>query len=117
LVSGAFMADFSKLSRAAARQIVGMETHSIFADTSVSSPALGEGESSLALYEQPALMFQGGDMTVRDYLRQWADSREVKSPASVDVLQFIKWKAGEGIELEGATDFADEVRKLQAGTA
>lgn len=117
LASEAFVADFSKLSRSAARQVVGMETHSIFADPSSPPPAPGEDGGSLALYEQPALMFQCTDMSVRDYLRQWADAREIKSPASVDVLQFIKWKAGEGIELEDAQDFAYEVRKLQAGTA
>ncbi|KAF9516578.1 hypothetical protein BS47DRAFT_1380969 [Hydnum rufescens UP504] len=76
-----------------------------------------ENESPLALYDQPALMFQDPDTSVRDYFRQWADSRDIKSPVGVDVLQFTKWKVGEGIELEGGQSFADEVRRLQVGTA
>ncbi|KAF8336563.1 elongation factor TS-domain-containing protein [Cantharellus anzutake] len=89
LVSKEFLQDFSKLSRAAARQVVGMETSSV----NQSEPF--EGTGGTALYDQEALMFQRPDTTVRHVLRQWADARGILFPKSVEVMELLKWKVGE----------------------
>ncbi len=89
LVSKDFLADFAKLSRSAARQVVGMETSSI----NHSEPI--EGEDGIALYNQEALMFQRPDVTVRHVLREWADARGILVPNSVEVMELLKWKIGE----------------------
>ena len=113
-ISDALSADFPKLARAAARQIVGLETATI---ESGSSPSTSESsESSTVLYEQPAVMFEGSSLPVRTYFDQWAQGRGVQEPARVSVFQFVRWKAGEGIESESSpADFAEEVRRLQQG--
>lgn len=90
LVSPDFLVDFAKLSRSAARQVVGMETNSI------NQPESTEGKEGIALYDQEALMFQKPDVTVRHVLREWADARGIVFPNSVEVMELLKWKVGEG---------------------
>ncbi|KAF8314434.1 hypothetical protein DL93DRAFT_2227906 [Clavulina sp. PMI_390] len=112
-----YWTDAPKLARSAARQIVGFETQSIRPDKESTAPAGGEAEEgTMVLYNQPAMMFQGSSLPVHQYLREWSASHGIVEPARVDVLQFIRWKAGEGIESESSpADFAEEVRKLQEG--
>ena len=69
------------------------------------------------LYNQPAIMFQGSSLSVRAYLQEWAASHGIEEPARIDVLQFLRWRAGEGIESNSSpADFAEEVRRLQEGS-
>lgn len=112
ITSEAYWTDSAKLARSAARQIVGLETESIGSET-----RSGEAEEgSVVLYKQPAMMFQGSSLPVHEYLRQWGASHGIEEPAQVDVMQFVRWKAGEGIENDSSPDdFAEEVRRLQEG--
>lgn len=109
LTEDSFVADYAKLSRSLARQVVAFETPSIRREESDSI-----SEESLPLYEQPAMMFQGSEEPVKIVLRQWADARNIRSPAGVDALQFVRWKVGEGIEKEDKPDFATEVQRLSS---
>jgi len=111
--SDAFRVDSNKLARSAARQIVGLETQSIDSEESSTEPDEGSG----VLYNQPAIMFQGSSLSVRAYLQEWAASHGIEEPARIDVLQFLRWKAGQGIESNSSpADFAEEVRRLQEGS-
>lgn len=107
-----YAADVVKLARSAARQVVGLETESI------SSPSQSQEaiEGSTVLYDQPAMMFQGSSLPVREYLREWSSAKGLSDSTGVEVLQFARWKAGEGIESDASpADFAEEVRRLQQG--
>lgn len=112
--SEAFRVDSIKLARSAARQIVGLETQSIGTEELSMEPP---DEASTVLYKQPAVMFQGSSLSVRAYLREWAASHRIEVPARIDALEFVRWKAGEGIEGNGfQADFAEEVQRLQRGS-
>lgn len=107
-----YTTDVVKLARSAARQVVGLETESI--DDAVETQEAIEG--STVLYNQPAMMFQGSSLPVREYLREWGSSKGLGESAHVSVLQFTRWKAGEGIEnVASPADFAEEVKRLQQG--
>ena len=108
--SETFRVDSIKLARSAARQIVGFETQTIGLEEASVEP----DESSVVLYNQPAMMFQDSSSSVRAYLQEWAASHGIEKPARIDVLQFMRWKAGEGIESDtSSANFAEEVLRLQ----
>jgi elongation factor Ts len=110
--SDTFRVDSIKLARSTARQIVGLESQSIGLEAASMDP----DESSAVLYNQPAIMFQDSSLSVRAYMQEWATSHGIGEPARIDVLQFVRWKAGEGIESDcSSADFAKEVRRLQEG--
>lgn len=110
-----FITDATKLARSAARQIVGLETHSILPSPSSPLPETASDDST-ALYTQPALMFPSSSgQPVWKYLSEWSEARGVSE--SVEVSEFVRWKAGDGIEDAGksAEEFAEEVRRLSEG--
>jgi elongation factor Ts len=103
--------DLRALARAAARQVVGFEASYI--KSSDAPPVPASPEEPRALYDQPAMMFEGSSLPVRTYLDQWADYRGLGPASRVEVFQFVRWKAGEGIKSEaGQPDFAEEVRRV-----
>lgn len=83
LASESFGAEYTKLARAAARQVVGMPTLSI---------RDGPSEET-TLYEQQPMMFGSSDASVREYLQKWGEARGIH--AGVEVEQFVKWTVGE----------------------
>ncbi|CAE6485416.1 unnamed protein product [Rhizoctonia solani] len=111
-------ADTRALARALARQVVGLGANRV---GHAASGELGDA-SSTALYEQPFMMQPGGgtDKAVRTALDAWARERGLASAGGpdnegVEVIEFVKWTAGEGIEkLEPQGGFAEEVRRLSS---
>lgn len=110
------------IGRALARQVVGLGAERVQGDGS-SSGELGDA-SSTALYEQPFMMRPGGgtEASVRAALDTWAKEKglilaeeEPGQGEGVEVLEFVKWTAGEGIEKpESEGGFAEEVRRLSS---
>ncbi|KAF8600814.1 hypothetical protein BDV93DRAFT_525087 [Ceratobasidium sp. AG-I] len=110
------------VGRALARQVVGLGVDRVQGDES-SSRDMGDA-SSTALYEQPFMMSPGGatDTSVRAALNIWAREKGLVSEGEsggeregLEVLEFVKWTAGEGIErLESEGWFAEEVRRLSS---
>lgn len=110
------------IGRALARQVVGLGADQVQGDRSRSSDS-GDA-SSTALYDQPFMMRPGGgaDMSVQAALSSWAREKGLVSEADsgsegeeegVEVLEFVKWTAGEGIaKSESEGGFAEEVRRL-----
>jgi elongation factor Ts len=102
-----FLASYSKLQRALARQITGFETKTI---------KNGDGEGSrdpndTPLFEQEFAMFASvndlgtageGVSQVGETLEKWSAVRGMQlaedSPRGVEVLEFCKWAVGEGME-------------------
>ncbi|CAE6454965.1 unnamed protein product [Rhizoctonia solani] len=109
-------ADTRALARALARQVVGLGADQV---GDAGSPELGDA-SSTALYEQPFMMRPGGgtDKSVRAALNTWAQEKDLASRPDnegVEVIEFVKWAAGEGIEKqEPEGGFAEEVRRLSS---
>ncbi|KAH7338978.1 elongation factor TS-domain-containing protein [Rhizoctonia solani] len=110
-------ADTRALARALARQVVGLGADRVgdAAPTELGDP------SSTALYEQPFMMQPGGgtDKSVRNALNVWAQEKGLASGGEdsegVQVIEFVKWTAGEGIEKhEPEGGFAEEVRRLSS---
>ncbi|CAE6436905.1 unnamed protein product [Rhizoctonia solani] len=110
-------ADTRSLARALARQVVGLGADRVgnagFSETG--------DTSSTALYEQPFMMQPGGgtDKSVRAALNSWAQEKGLASSGpdneGVQVIEFVKWTAGEGIEKqEPEGGFAEEVRRLSS---
>ncbi|GAB1526087.1 Elongation factor Ts, mitochondrial [Rhizoctonia solani] len=111
-------ADTRALARALARQIVGLGADRV-GDAGLSQT--GGDASSTALYEQPFMMQPGGgtDESVRTALNSWAREKGLASGGQdnegVEVIEFVKWTAGEGIEKqEPEGGFAEEVRRLSS---
>jgi elongation factor Ts len=112
--------DVRAVGRALARQVVGLNAERVVG----SSEHVGNmgDASSTSLYEQPFMMRPGGgtESSVRTALGNWAREKELvsiteDSGEGIEVLQFVKWSAGEGIvrpESEGG--FAEEVRRLSS---
>ncbi|KAG8758532.1 Elongation factor Ts, mitochondrial [Ceratobasidium sp. 428] len=109
------------MGRALARQIVGLNAQSVEA-SSASRGAAGDA-SSTVLYAQPFMMRPGGssEASVRTSLNEWAHEKGLVSVAGssqaeedgLEVLEFVKWNVGEGIEKsESEGGFAEEVRRL-----
>ncbi|CAE7072484.1 unnamed protein product [Rhizoctonia solani] len=108
-------ADTRALARALARQVVGLGADRV---GDGGSTELGDA-SSTALYEQPFMMQPGGgtDNSVRSALKLWAQEKGLSSGENegVEVIEFVKWSAGEGIEKpEAEGGFAEEVRRLSS---
>ncbi|CAE6438797.1 unnamed protein product [Rhizoctonia solani] len=110
-------ADTRALARALARQVVGLGADRV-GDTTPTE--LGDA-SSTALYEQPFMMQPGGgtDKSVRTALNAWAQEKGLASGGEdnegIQVIEFVKWTAGEGIEKhEPEGGFAEEVRRLSS---
>ncbi|KAJ1302799.1 hypothetical protein OPQ81_003106 [Rhizoctonia solani] len=110
-------ADTRALARALARQVVGLGANRVgeAVSTELGDPA------STALYEQPFMMQPGGgtDKSVRAALSSWAQEKGLASEGSdnegVEVIEFVKWTAGDGIEKpESGEGFAEEVRRLSS---
>ncbi|KAG8685253.1 Elongation factor Ts, mitochondrial [Ceratobasidium sp. 423] len=109
--------DTRALARALARQVVGLGAGRV---GDVGSTETGDA-SSTALYEQPFMMQPGGgtDKSVRAALNSWAQEKGLASGGpvneGVEVIEFVKWTAGEGIEKqEPEGGFAEEVRRLSS---
>lgn len=84
--------DLQKMARAIARQVVGFPTKGVSKDTSSGAPpVLEEGEVSPYLLDQPFMMYQGEQRTVKEVLDEWAAQRNVK----VDVASIRRWTVGE----------------------
>ncbi|CEL63064.1 hypothetical protein RSOLAG1IB_10688 [Rhizoctonia solani AG-1 IB] len=110
-------AETRSLARALARQVVGLGADRV-GDAGISE--VGD-TSSTALYEQPFMMQPGGgtDKSVRAVLNSWAQEKGLASGGpdneGVQVIEFVKWTAGEGIEKkEPEGGFAEEVRRLSS---
>ncbi|QRV80457.1 elongation factor ts [Ceratobasidium sp. AG-Ba] len=101
------------IGRALARQVVGLNAEKI----GKSSGTDGD-PSSTELYAQPFMMRPGAgtEASVRAALDGWAQEKGLASSADVDggieVLEFVKWSAGEGIDKVESAGFAEEVRRL-----
>jgi hypothetical protein len=73
--------------------------------------------STCRIFFPMSLAMELGNQGVKAYLQGWAASHGIEEPARIDVLQFLRWKAGEGIESNSSpADFAEEVRRLQEGS-
>ncbi|GHJ86349.1 hypothetical protein NliqN6_2751 [Naganishia liquefaciens] len=84
--------DLQKMARAVARQVVGFPTKGVSRETSSGAPlVLEEGEVSPYLLDQPFMMYQGEQRTVKEVLDEWATQRNVK----VDVASIRRWTVGE----------------------
>lgn len=85
--------ELQKLARAISRQVVGFPTKAVSREASVGDSAEGqlEDDASEYLEEQPFMMFQGEQRSVRDVLRSWGKDREVM----VKVVGFRRWNVGE----------------------
>ncbi|CAE6448210.1 unnamed protein product [Rhizoctonia solani] len=110
-------ADTRALARALARQVVGLGADRV---GDAAPTELGDA-SSTALYEQPFMMQPGGgtDKSVRTALNAWAQEKGLASGGEdnegIQVIEFVKWTAGEGIEKhEPEGGFAEEVRRLSS---
>jgi elongation factor Ts len=110
-------AETRSLARALARQVVGLGADRV-GDAGISE--VGD-TSSTALYEQPFMMQPGGgtDKSVRAVLNSWAQEKGLASGGpdneGLQVIEFVKWTAGEGIEKkEPEGGFAEEVRRLSS---
>ncbi|CAE6481833.1 unnamed protein product [Rhizoctonia solani] len=109
--------DTRALARALARQVVGLGADRV---GDAGSTEIGD-PSSTALYEQPFMMQPGGgtELSVRAALSSWAQEKGLASGGpdneGVEVIEFVKWTAGEGIEKqEPEGGFAEEVRRLSS---
>ncbi|KAL5640387.1 hypothetical protein ACGC1H_007594 [Rhizoctonia solani] len=109
-------ADTRALARALARQVVGLGADRV---GDAGSTELGD-TSSTALYEQPFMMQPGGgtDKAVWAALNTWAHEKGLATGGldneGVQVIEFVKWTAGEGIEKQESAGFAEEVRRLSS---
>ncbi|EUC56637.1 elongation factor Ts protein, partial [Rhizoctonia solani AG-3 Rhs1AP] len=109
-------ADTRALARALARQVVGLGADRV---GDAGSTELGDASSS-ALYEQPFMMQPGGgtDRSVWAALNTWAHEKGLATGGleneGVQVIEFVKWTAGEGIEKQESAGFAEEVRRLSS---
>jgi len=85
--------ELQKLARAISRQVVGFPTKAVSREASEGDSAEGqlEDDASEYLEEQPFMMFQGEQRSVRDVLRSWGKDREV----TVEVVGFRRWNVGE----------------------
>ncbi|KAI5455207.1 Elongation factor Ts, mitochondrial [Naganishia albida] len=84
--------DLQKMARAVARQVVGFPTKAVSKDEASGPPVvLEEGEVSPFLLEQPFMMYQGEQRTVKEVLEEWAAERNVK----VSVAAIRRWTVGE----------------------
>jgi elongation factor Ts len=84
--------DLQKMARAVARQVVGFPTKAASKDQASGPPVvLEEGEVSPYLLEQPFMMYQGEQRTVKEVLDEWAAERNIR----VDVAAIRRWTVGE----------------------
>ncbi|KAJ9091820.1 hypothetical protein QFC19_008933 [Naganishia cerealis] len=82
--------DLQKMARTVARQVVGFPTRDV--KQSGGPPViLEEGEVSPYLLEQPFMMYQGEQRTVKEVLSEWARERDIK----VDVAAIRRWSVGD----------------------
>ncbi|KAH8835530.1 EF-TsMt 2 [Flagelloscypha sp. PMI_526] len=81
-----FSPGLDRLSRALARQIVGMNPSQIRA-----APSSDESEQT-ALYNQPFMMY-GEESQVEAVLRRWSQEHGL-SEGGVDVIEFSRWELG-----------------------
>ncbi|KAG9084219.1 Elongation factor Ts, mitochondrial [Ceratobasidium sp. UAMH 11750] len=108
------------VGRALARQVVGLNAGRI-GEWGGNEGDPGDA-SSTALYAQPFMMKpEGGtEAPVRTALADWAREKGLISAESsdsegIEVLEFVKWTVGEGIEKhESEGGFAEEVRRLSS---
>jgi len=103
-----FVASYSKLQRALARQITGFETKRI---RNGDGEGLSRDPDDTPLFEQEFAMFASvndlgtageGTGQVGETLEKWSAIRGMQlaedSPRGVEVLEFCKWAVGEGME-------------------
>lgn len=84
--------DLQKMARAVARQVVGFPTKAVSKDQASGQPViLEEGEVSPFLLDQPFMMYQGEQRTVKEVLEEWATERNVK----VSVAAIRRWTVGD----------------------
>jgi elongation factor Ts len=84
--------DLQKMARAIARQVVGFPTKEVSRERAGGQPVvLEEGEVSPYLLDQPFMMYQGEQRTVKEVLEEWAAQRNVK----VDVASIRRWTVGD----------------------
>lgn len=84
--------DLQKMARAVARQVVGFPTKDVSRERAGGQPVvLEEGDVSPYLLDQPFMMYQGEQRTVKEVLEEWAAKRNVK----VDVASIRRWTVGE----------------------
>lgn len=104
--------DLALVTRSLARQVVGFETQTVRSAT----PALSGSANpeSTALYDQPFMMLAGGssEKRVGEVLQGWAAAKGLSGGKALEVLEFAKWTAGEGIESLQSAGFAEEVKRL-----
>ncbi|KAJ9123066.1 hypothetical protein QFC22_001255 [Naganishia vaughanmartiniae] len=82
--------DLQKMARAVARQVVGFPTRGV-EHTGGQPVILEEGEVSPYLLDQPFMMYQGEQRTVKEVLAEWARERDIK----VDVAAIRRWSVGD----------------------
>ncbi|KAJ9093724.1 hypothetical protein QFC21_006320 [Naganishia friedmannii] len=82
--------DLQKMARAVARQVVGFPTRGV-QHTGGQPVILEEGEVSPYLLDQPFMMYQGEQRSVKEVLAEWARQREIK----VDVAAIRRWSVGD----------------------
>jgi elongation factor Ts len=88
--------DLQKMARAVARQVVGFPTRGV-QHTGGQPVVLEEGEVSPYLMDQPFMMYQGEQRTVKEVLAEWARERDIK----VDVAAIRRWSVGDEEEMDG----------------
>jgi len=82
--------DLQKMARAVAQQVVGFPTRGV-QHTGGQPVILEEGEVSPYLLDQPFMMYQGEQRTVKEVLAEWARERDIK----VDVAAMRRWSVGD----------------------
>jgi elongation factor Ts len=85
--------ELQKLARAISRQVVGFPTEAVSREASGGDRAGGQHDDDVSQYleEQPFMMFQGEQRSVKDVLSSWGKDREVM----VKVVGFRRWNVGE----------------------
>jgi elongation factor Ts len=83
--------ELQKLARAVSRQIVGFPTKAISRPVSPADVTMQE-EAPEYLHEQPFMMFNGDQRTVKEVLEVWGREKDL----SVEVVAFKRWSVTEG---------------------
>lgn len=87
--------ELQKMARTAARQVVGFPTTAVSRPAAVTGTSVeggvAEGEVPEYLMEQPFMMYQGSEKTVKEVLEVWGEERGLK----VGVEAMRRWTVGD----------------------